>query len=360
MRRAGTPTGTHTGTPTGTFVRTLPWLVGLAALALVGVLRLRAGRGTWELVVRAPVWLACAEACVVLLVLAALTVTASAWVTGAQQRARAEAWQVSRTRHQQFIQRLDHELRNPLTAIRTVVADRASLAVGSEREALQVADAQSRRMSRLLTDLRKLAELETAPLSLEQVDLAETIREAVDATVEKTAGAGGVAPVRVDLPQAPWPLPCVRGDADLLYCAVVNLIDNAVKYTPPSGLVEVRGSEGEGVVSIEVADTGVGVPDAELGTVLGELARGSNVRGLPGSGLGLPLVSTIVRRHGGQLQLSSREGVGTRAWIRLPLEGPGPQVSHDCDTGATAVRHRLRSVRSRRPGPGGPDAVVSG
>ncbi|WP_454932663.1 sensor histidine kinase [Actinomyces oricola] len=241
----------------------------------------------------------------------------------AQQRAAARAQESARARHRQFLRRLDHELKNPLTAVRVAVADASRVEDRAKAaSSLEVVDAQARRMSRLLTDLRKLAELETSPLSLEEVDLAETLRDAVAAVQEDGAARGAVPPIRVDLPQVPWPLPAVRGDGDLLYSALCNVVSNAVKYTPPSGVIEVRGREEAGVVTIEVADTGIGVPEADLPAVWSELARAGNARALPGSGLGLALVSTIVERHRGRVRMTSREGVGTRVWLSLPVAGP--------------------------------------
>jgi len=236
--------------------------------------------------------------------------------------ARARSEEAARTRHRQFLRRLDHELKNPLTAVRAAVADASPGAPPGVVVNLEVVDAQSRRMSRLLTDLRKLAELETASLALEDVDLAETVTDAVDAVVEEAAGRGAAVRLRLDLPQVPWPLPHVRGDGDLLYSAVYNVVSNAAKYTPPGGIVEVRGREERGVVTIEVADTGIGVPEADRELVFRELGRASNAQGLPGSGLGLSLVRTIVQRHGGTVRMASREGVGTRVWLALPVAGP--------------------------------------
>ena len=241
----------------------------------------------------------------------------------ALDRARQEAQDQALWRHQQFLRRLDHELKNPLTAIRAAVAgmEPATASGTEQRSRLDVIDAQARRMGRLLTDLRKLALLETAPLSLEEVNIAETVRDAVEAVLEEAPARQGVARLRLDLPQVPWPLPPVRGDGDLLYSAVYNLVSNAAKYTPSTGSIEVRGREEAGVVTVEVADTGIGIPDADLPGVFNELARASNARGLPGSGLGLALVSTIVRRHEGTVQVTSREGVGTRAWLSVPVAG---------------------------------------
>ncbi|MDO4899739.1 sensor histidine kinase KdpD [Actinomyces sp.] len=245
----------------------------------------------------------------------------------AEQRLRVAVQEEARARHRQFLQRLDHELKNPLTAVRAAVADASRSAAPAVAADLEVVDAQSRRMSRLLTDLRKLSELETAPLALEEVDLAETVQDAVSAVIEEAAGRGAAVRVRLDLPAAPWPLPHVRGDGDLLYSAVYNVISNAAKYTPGGGAVEVRGREDTGAITIEVADTGIGVPEADLNRVFNELERAANARVLPGSGLGLALVRTIIARHGGHVRMTSREGVGTRVWLTLPITGP-PRAAH--------------------------------
>ena len=242
----------------------------------------------------------------------------------ALRRVRLQVQEEARMQHRQFLRRLDHELKNPLTAVRAAVADASQGASPAIAVNLEVVDAQSRRMSRLLTDLRKLAELEAAPLDLEDVDLAETVQDAVTAVIEEAAGRGAAVRIRLDLPSAPWPLPHVRGDGDLLYSAVYNIVSNAAKYTPAGGAVEVRGREEGGAVTIEVADTGIGVPEREMGLVFRELGRAGNARALPGSGLGLPLVRTIAQRHGGNVGMASREGVGTRVWLVLPVAGPGP------------------------------------
>lgn len=240
----------------------------------------------------------------------------------ALRQLRLQVQEEARMQHRQFLRRLDHELKNPLTAVRAAVADASQGASPAIAVNLEVVDAQSRRMGRLLTDLRKLAELEAAPLALEDVDLAETVQDAVNAVVEEAAGRGTAVRIRLDLPSVPWPLPHVRGDGDLLYSAVYNVVSNAAKYTPAGGAVEVRGREEGGTVTIEVADTGIGVPGQEMGLVFRELGRAGNARALPGSGLGLPLVRTIAERHGGNVGMTSREGVGTRVWLVLPVAGP--------------------------------------
>ncbi|MDO4887993.1 MAG: HAMP domain-containing sensor histidine kinase [Actinomycetaceae bacterium] len=215
--------------------------------------------------------------------------------------------------HRQFLRRLDHELKNPLTAIRAAIFEEGDAAASRG-----IIDAQSSRMSRLLTDLRKLSDLETAEIHYEEVDLEETARDAVEAVSQQLESAGESRSFVLAFPEAPWPLPHVAGDADLLYSAVYNLVSNAAKYTEPSARIEIRGSEERGSVTLVVADTGIGIPADDVQTVWEELGRAGNARGRPGYGLGLTLVATIVSRHGGSYSLDSRLGVGTQVSITLP------------------------------------------
>jgi two-component system OmpR family sensor kinase len=95
-------------------------------------------------------------------------------------------------------------------------------------------------------------------------------------------------------------------------------LDNAVKFTAPGDTIEIRAYEDSNQVVIEVADTGPGISEAEIEHVWEELYRGEQARGVPGSGLGLPLVRAIIQLHGGQIQLRSRPNQGTVFNIRLP------------------------------------------
>jgi two-component system OmpR family sensor kinase len=235
-----------------------------------------------------------------------------------EQRATGVRAQVAEERRR-FLQRLDHELKNPLTAIRAGLANLANgLATATQQEALTSVEAQVLRLSRLTSDLRKLAELEARPLERVPVDIAELLQEAV--TLAQEQPEAEARRLTLTLPQAPWPVPDVLGDWDLLFLATYNLLDNALKFTRPGDTVEVRASEGGTFVIIEVADTGPGIPQEELPRVWEELYRGQGARGIPGSGLGLALVRAIVERHGGRVTLRSREGQGTVVTMRLPVQ----------------------------------------
>lgn len=118
----------------------------------------------------------------------------------------------------------------------------------------------------------------------------------------------------------------LRGDRDLLFQALCNLLDNAIKYSPPGSEVSVGASETGDAVEISVADRGPGVPAQERDKVVDRFYRSAGVAGIPGSGLGLSLVNAIAHHHGGQLVLADN-APGLRATLRLPKSsgaGPGP------------------------------------
>ena len=127
----------------------------------------------------------------------------------------------------------------------------------------------------------------------------------------------------LSIPRAPWPLPTVSGDWDLIFLAVYNLLDNAIKFTQPADTIELRASEDERVVVIEIADTGYGIPTEEIPRVWDELFRGEGAQSIPGSGLGLSLVRAIAIRHGGNVTIRSRPQQGTVVTMRLPVNDEG-------------------------------------
>lgn len=298
----------------------VPAVVGLLAAAVV----LASGRSLRVVVsTPLPVALATTGLLATAVVLAGLAVArdrrrAVDEAAAAAERAGREQ---ERAAHRRFLLRLDHEMKNPVTALRAalpgVVPDPALLdpAAGRAHDTLQQ---QTLRLSTLVAELRKIAELETRPLEREDVDLAQVVRDAVTDLGDQAAASGVPRVITVSLPQAPWPLPHVRGDVDLLYLAVYNLLANALKFSPTDSTVEVRGRDDDGEVVVEVADSGTGIPEHELGTVFDELARGEQARGMPGSGLGLALVRVVAERHGGTVDLRSRPGQGTSARLRVP------------------------------------------
>ena len=219
-----------------------------------------------------------------------------------------------------FLRRLDHEIKNPLTALRTALVNvRESQSEDERQRATENAGRAVGRMIRLLADLRKLSDLGERPLEQFPVNVPDLLREIVDAANSLPACQG--REVGLLISKVPSPFPPVTGDRDLLSLAMYNLVENALKFTSEDEAVEVRALEDGKAIVIEVADSGPGISSEELSKIFEELYRGVNARGIEGSGLGLALVQRIVELHGGQIEVRSRQDDprGTVFTLRLPV-----------------------------------------
>jgi two-component system OmpR family sensor kinase len=224
-------------------------------------------------------------------------------------------------RRRQFLHRLDHEIKNPLTALQAALVNLRESELAEERQrASHNAERAVARLTRLLTDLRKLSDLEERPLEQLTVDIPELLEDVVGAV--RALPAFEKRTVNLLISHVPWPFPTVMGDRDLLGLVMYNLIENALKFTSVDEAVEVRALEDEKAIVVEVADSGPGIPSDELSKIFEELYRGANARGIEGSGLGLALVQRIVKLHSGQIKVRSHqdEPHGTVFTVRLPVK----------------------------------------
>lgn len=216
--------------------------------------------------------------------------------------------------HQQFIRRLDHEMKNPLAILQVSLS---SLQNGSS-QTLATAQEQVARLRRLLQGLRKLSDLDTYAIAGEIIDFTDLLGKAIAAA--KSVPGREERNVELHLQRFPWSPPPLSGDEDLLLLAFYNLIDNACKFAGPGSSVQVRIGEDGAAVLVEVADNGPGIAEEDLPHIFEELYRGEGARGIEGSGLGLALVKKIVERHGGSVAVRSRPGQGTVFIVRLPAK----------------------------------------
>ena len=219
-----------------------------------------------------------------------------------------------------FLRRLDHEIKNPLTGLRAALVNMQEVQAGADRQrAVDNASNAVERLTRLLTDLRKLSDLGERPIELWQVDVPDLLQDVVDAAHVLPAYKG--REVNLLIPKVPSPFPMITGDRDLLVLAVYNLVENALKFTCETDSVEIRVLEDGRAILIEVADSGVGIPIEDVSKIFEELYRGSNARTTEGSGLGLALVHRIIQLHGGQITVrsSQEDPRGTVFTIRLPV-----------------------------------------
>ncbi|MFF0517550.1 sensor histidine kinase [Actinomadura nitritigenes] len=221
----------------------------------------------------------------------------------------------SRERQQQLIADAGHELRTPLTSLRTNIdlllraeATGRDLPAAARHNLLVSVKAQMHELSSLVGDLLELAR----PDEAEPVQETVALHDVVDRAVERARLRGPGLTVRADT--EPW---YVQGDPASLERAVVNLLDNAVKFSPPAGTVTVRLAGGE----LTVRDHGPGIPAADLPHVFERFWRSPSARSLPGSGLGLSIVARVVAETGGSVDLEPAEGGGALARVRLPGTG---------------------------------------
>jgi len=251
------------------------------------------------------------------------------------EAARAEAERASKAKSS-FLANLSHELRTPMNAIMGFTELIASGAVGDvnakQAEYLQDVQTSARRLLGLINDLLDLSRAEAGRLELEETptDLNALIREACRVVMLR-ARDKGVA-LACDLPCEVQ----VHVDERKLLQVILNLLTNAVKFTPSGGRVRISvHAESDGGVRVDVADTGVGIPEADRQRVFEPFGRGRGAQTLQaeGCGIGLSLVRILVEIHGGTVTLDSEEGAGTRVSVRLPASrvvalGPaGPEAS---------------------------------
>jgi two-component system, OmpR family, phosphate regulon sensor histidine kinase PhoR len=221
-----------------------------------------------------------------------------------------------------FIANLTHEIRTPLAALYGYAE---TLARGVEDQAtarrfLGIIERQARRLSRLVDDLLTLSDLERGltPLKLEQVEPRRVLEEAAELMREQ-AGRAGVALGVVCADH----LPAISADRDRMHQVLLNLLDNAIKYTPRGGKITLEArARGNSAPAVEliVADSGEGIPAADIPRLTERFYRVDRARSreLGGTGLGLAIVKHIVQLHQGSLRIESKLGEGTAVAVSFP------------------------------------------
>ena len=235
----------------------------------------------------------------------------------------------------EFIDNLSHELRTPLTTISLLAetaARDAEKASPRLRDRISKIEVETGHLTQMVNELLDLSRIEsgTAQLLLDDVDLVRLAR----ATAERLrlfAERQGLR-IELDLPDRVSP---VRGDEDRLGQVLVNLLHNAVKFSPDGGEIVVGVREEEGQIRVWVRDPGMGVPRADLARIFERFYKvdRARVRGRGGTGLGLSISRHVIESHGGRIWAESEEGSGSTFLFTVPL---APKSGRQAETGRGA------------------------
>ena len=216
---------------------------------------------------------------------------------------------------QTLLNSVSHNLRAPLASIagvlNTLIDDRDLLDEATRRELLESAREEAGRLSTLIGNLLDITRLDGGAIRLHR-ELCE-VRDAVAAALRQLGKRSGRRAVRVEIPHE---LALVPMDFALITQTLVNILDNALKYSPPGSPVEVRAWREDSEVRVEVADRGRGIDEADLPRVFERFYSGAKGTGI---GLGLSICKEFVEAHGGSIHAENRKDGGAAIRFALPL-----------------------------------------
>jgi two-component system phosphate regulon sensor histidine kinase PhoR len=224
----------------------------------------------------------------------------------------------------EFIDNLSHELRTPLSNISLLAetaAKDAEHATPRLRDRIAKIEVETGHLTQMVNELLDLSKIEsgTAQLLMDDVDVVRLVRSSGE-RLRLFAERQGLK-LEYDLPEA---LPYVRGDEDRLGQVLINLIHNAVKFSPNGGVITLGACREEAEITVWVADPGVGVPEADRQRIFERFYKvdRARVRGRGGTGLGLSIARHVVESHGGRIWVESEEGKCSTFYFTIPIPVP--------------------------------------
>jgi two-component system phosphate regulon sensor histidine kinase PhoR len=219
-----------------------------------------------------------------------------------------------------FVSNISHELRTPIASLKALVETLRVAALDDPPAAqrfLNRAEEEVDALTQLVQELLELSRIESGKVPLRLT--ATAVEEVVLLPVERLRAQAerNNLTLTIDIPAD---LPPVMADASRIQQVIGNLVHNAVKFTPEGGTVEVRArlDEGGTAVELSVIDTGVGIPTADLSRIFERFYKADRARSGGGTGLGLAISRHLVKAHGGQLEVKSKEGKGSTFYFSLP------------------------------------------
>lgn len=249
--------------------------------------------------------------------LANLVAVALERVRAQEAATRAEAARQSDELKSTLLDAIAHEFNTPLTSIRAAATALLSDPVATpeeHRELVTIVDEEAKRLGRLVNEAIRMARIEAGKIQLNRT------LQSVPGVIEMALGP--MTPLtegrKISLNLSP-DLPLIRADGELTALAVRQLLDNALKYSPPASPISISAEWRGGEVTISVCDQGPGIPEGEQSKIFEKFYRGPAVRQrVAGVGLGLAVACEIARAHGGSLRVESRAGNGSRFCLSVP------------------------------------------
>ena len=225
----------------------------------------------------------------------------------------------------EFVANVSHELRTPLTNIRSyaeTISDDRAIPQETEEEFLRVIINESDRMTKIVQDLLELSRFDSgaSELAVEEFSIERSLRDVYAAVALEARKRGHEVNLELE-----WKLPKISGDRARIEQVLMNIISNALKYTPDGGKIGIFSGSSDGNVWVRIEDTGVGIPREDLGRVFDRFYRVDKARSREsgGTGLGLSIAKEIVSKHGGELEIKSTLGLGTSVTMTLPIRRSG-------------------------------------
>ena len=228
----------------------------------------------------------------------------------------------------EFVANVSHELRTPLTSIKSyteTLMENRDLPPETSRRFLGVIDNESDRMARIVKDLLTLSRLDNGKFDLRITvfDTGKLLKNVFDAMVFEAKNRNHE--MTLDLDER---MPQMTGDRERIEQVVVNILANAVKYTPNGGRIRLSGHAVDDMLWISVTDNGVGIPEEDLPRLFERFYRVEKARSRDkgGTGLGLAIAAEIVRYHSGTIEVASKVDKGTTVTVKLPLKKPDEEM----------------------------------
>jgi two-component system sensor histidine kinase KdpD len=240
----------------------------------------------------------------------------------AQEAERAQLLQATERLERSLLNSISHDLRTPLSSIMGTLSslrDEGNVPGDeSRRELIDLACEEAERMNRFVGNLLDITRLEAGVLKIkkELYDLQDLLGSCLGSLESRLKGRK----IKIQIPPD---LPLIPMDSVLMAQVLINLLENALKYSPPEGMIEVAGRLGENRVEIEVSDQGPGVPQEHMGRIFNKFFRFKRTEEVGGTGLGLAISKGIVEAHEGEIWAENRPEGGFKIIFTLPLAPPG-------------------------------------